>query len=63
MTRYDEDGYPIRDMEYKLEKVREAIAGGLDPVDAVNRNCDTIESYTMLDVIALVDRIRLGVGQ
>lgn len=46
MTRYDEDGYPIRDMEYKLERVREAIAGGMDPVDAVNRNCDTIESYT-----------------
>lgn len=46
MVRYNEDGYPIQDTEYKLEKVREKIAAGADVVDAINKTCDTIESYT-----------------
>lgn len=45
MIRYDEDGYPIRDIEYKLQQVRDAIATGADPVNAINRNCNTGESY------------------
>lgn len=46
MNEYCEDGYPIRNTAYFLRKTEAAIFGGADVVDAINKNCPTIESYT-----------------
>lgn len=43
--RYDDDGYLIRDTAHKLAAVRKSISAGTSVVDAINRNCNTAESY------------------
>lgn len=45
MKQYNADGYPKMNTHNKMIDVRQDVAKGVSPTDAINRHCNTAESY------------------